>query len=111
MTPTSDIAAKFATAIAAFTPIVGLPTDDDLCNVRMVLLKICLSIDLAGSTPEKVTGLILVDAVYRTTPGAITFLPHLKKTKKGTSRSIGKCTSTISGATLANVPSSTKNQN
>ena len=36
----------------------------------MVLLNICLSIDLAGSTPGKVTGLILVDAVYTTTPGS-----------------------------------------
>ena len=70
MTLTSDIVAKFAAAIVAFTPIVGPPTDDDLRNVRMVLLKICLSIDLAGSTPGKVTGLIFVDAVYRTTPGS-----------------------------------------
>ena len=36
----------------------------------MVLLKICLLIDLSGSTSRKVTGLILVDAVYRTTPGS-----------------------------------------
>ena len=65
-----DIAAKFASAIAAFTPIVGPPTDDDLRNIWMVFLNICLSIDLAGSTPGKVTVLILVDAVYRTTPGS-----------------------------------------
>ena len=36
----------------------------------MILLKLCMSIDLAGSTPSKVTGLILVDAVYKTAPGS-----------------------------------------
>ena len=62
MTSTSDIAAKFAAVIAAFTPIVAPPTND-LRNIRMILLKLCMSIDLAGSTPSKVTGLILVGAV------------------------------------------------
>ena len=70
MSSTSDIAAKFAATIAAFTPIVGPPTDDNLRNVPMDLLKLCLSIDLAGSTSDKVNGLILVDAVYKTTPGS-----------------------------------------
>ena len=69
MTSPADIATKFDTAIAAFTPIVGNPTDDDLRNVRQVLLQLCLSINLAGSTAGKVTGLILVDGVYRTQQG------------------------------------------
>ena len=66
----SDIAAKFAAAIAALTPIVGLPTDDDPRNIWMIILKICLSIDFACSTPGKVTRLILVEAVYATTTGS-----------------------------------------
>ena len=70
MTSTYDIAAKFVAAIAAFTTIDGPPDDDKLCNVQVVLLKVCLSVDLVGSTPGKVTGLILVDAVYKTTPGS-----------------------------------------
>ena len=70
MTSTSDIAAKFTAAIAAFTPIVGPPDNDNLRNVRMVLLKVCMSINLAGSMPGKVTGLILVNAVYKTAPGS-----------------------------------------
>ena len=69
MTSTSDIAAKFAAAIAVFAPIVGLSKDDDLCNIRKVIVQIWLSISLAGSTSGKVTGLILVDSVYVTTTG------------------------------------------
>ena len=70
MTSTSYIAAKLVADIAVFTPVVGPPNDDDLRNVRIVLLKVCLSISLAGSTPVKVTGLILIDAVYITTLGS-----------------------------------------
>ena len=62
----ANIASKFDAAIASFTPIVGNPTDDDLRNIRQVLLHICLSINLLGSTAGKVTGLILVDIVYLT---------------------------------------------
>ena len=69
MTSPADIASKFDAAIAAFTPIVGNPTDDDLRNVRQVLLQICLSINLSGSTAGKVTGLILGDIVYLTQQG------------------------------------------
>ena len=72
MTSPADIATKFDAAIAAFTPIVGNPTDDDLRNVRQVLLQICLSINLAGSTAGKVTGLILGDNVYLTQQGVTT---------------------------------------
>ena len=70
MTSTYDIAAKFVAAIAAFRTIDGPPDDDNLCNIQVVLLKVCLSVDLVGSTPRKVTGLILVNAVYKTTPGS-----------------------------------------
>ena len=69
MTSTTDIATKFAAAIAVFAPIVGPPKGDDLRNIRKVLLQICLSISLAGSKSGKVTGLILVDSLYVTTPG------------------------------------------
>ena len=69
MTSPADIASKFDAAIAAFTPIVGNPTDDDLRNVRQVLLQICLLINLSGSTAVKVTGLILGDIVYLTQQG------------------------------------------
>ena len=69
MTSPADIASKFDAAIAAFTPIVGNPTDDDLRNVRQVLLQICLYINLSGSTAGKVTGLILGDIVYLTQQG------------------------------------------
>ena len=69
MTSPADIASKFDAAIAAFTPIVGNPTDDDLRNVQQVLLQICLSINLSGSTAGKVTGLILGDIVYLTQQG------------------------------------------
>ena len=69
MTSPADIASKFDAAIAAFTPIVGNPTNDDLRNVRQVLLQICLSINLSGSTAGKVTGLILGNIVYLTQQG------------------------------------------
>ena len=61
MTSQGKIAAKFAAAIAAATPILGTPTDDDL---RITLLHICLSIPLVGSDAGKVYGLILSDAAY-----------------------------------------------
>ena len=69
MTSPADIASKFDAAIAAFTPIVGNPTDDDLRNVRQVLLQSCLSINLSGLTVGKVTSLILGDIVYLTQQG------------------------------------------
>ena len=69
MTSTTDIATKFAAAIAVFAPIVGPPKGNDLRNIRKVLLQICLSISLAGSKSGKVTGLILIDSLYVTTPG------------------------------------------
>ena len=72
MTSPADIASKFDAAIAAFTPIVENPTDDDLRNVRQVFLQICLSINLSGSTAGKVTGLILGNIVYLTQQGATT---------------------------------------
>ena len=72
MTSPADIATKFDAAIAAFTPIFGNPVDNDLRNVRQVLLQICLSINLAGSTAGKVTGLILGDIAYLTQQGVST---------------------------------------
>ena len=72
MTLPADIASKFDAAMATFTPIVENPTDDDLRNVRQVLLQICLLINLSGSTAGKVTGLILGDIVYLTQQGVST---------------------------------------
>ena len=69
MTSSSDIAAKFESAIEAFTAIVGQPKDNDLRGVRKVLLQTCLLIRLAGSKDGKVTGLILPDAAYKNQPG------------------------------------------
>ena len=69
MTSTSDIADKFKAAIAELTPIVRPPKDDDLRNVRKVLLQTCMSIQLDGSKSVKVTGLILGGIVYILTPG------------------------------------------
>ena len=65
MTSQGKIAAKFAATIAAATPILGTPTDDDLRALRIRLLHICLSISLVGSDAGKVNGLILADAAYR----------------------------------------------
>ena len=69
MTAPADIVAKFEATIAAFTPIVSSPIDDDLRNVRQILLQICLFIDLAGSKSSKVTDVILGDVAYLTQPG------------------------------------------
>ena len=74
MTAPADIAANFESAIAAFTPIVSSPIDDDLRNVRQILLQICLSIDLAGSKSGKATGVILGNVAYLTQPGVKTSL-------------------------------------
>ena len=65
-------AAKFVAAIAAFTPIVSNPIDENLCNVRQILLQICLPIELAGLKSGKVTGMILGDVTYLTQPGVTT---------------------------------------
>ena len=65
MTSQGKIAAKFAAAIAASTPILGTPTDDDLRALRITLLHVCLSISLVGSDAGRVNGLILADAAYR----------------------------------------------
>ena len=69
MMSTSDITAKFESAIAALAPVVGPPKDDAIRNVRKVLLQTCMSIRLAGSKSGKVTGLVLSDIVYLSTPG------------------------------------------
>ena len=69
MTSTLNIAAKFETAIASLAPVVGPPKDDNLRNIRKVLLTTCLLIRLADSKSGRVTGLILADGVYTTTPG------------------------------------------
>ena len=68
MTSSSDIAAKFESAIEAFTPIVSQPKDDNLQGVRKVLLQTCLSVRLAGLKAVKVTGLVLPDAAYKNQP-------------------------------------------
>ena len=65
MTSQGEIAAKFAAAIAAATPILSTPTDDDLRALRITPLYVCLSISLVGSDAGKVNGLILVDASYQ----------------------------------------------
>ena len=69
MISSSHIAVEFGAAIEAFTPIVGQPKYNDLQGVRKVLLHTYLSICLAGSKSEKVTGLVLPDAAYKNQPG------------------------------------------
>ena len=71
MTSSSNIAAKFESAIEAFTPIVGHPKDSDLRGVQKFLLQICLSICLSRSKAGKVTGLVLPDAAYKNQPGVM----------------------------------------
>ena len=86
MTTTSDITAKFDAAIATLAPIVGPSKDDDLRNVRKVLLQICLSIQLSGSKSGKVTGLILGNIVYLKTPGSPHCLSRIKTHSTNTTR-------------------------
>ena len=69
MTLISGIAAKLAATILSCTSVAIPPNEDDLRNVQMWILKVFLSISLAGSLPGKVTGLVLSDTIYITIPG------------------------------------------
>ena len=59
MTSQSKIDAKFNAAITASTPILDTPTEDDLGELRITLLQICITLSLAGSDAGKVNGLVL----------------------------------------------------
>ena len=69
MTP-EEITSVFATAAAAFTPIMHQPTDDDLVALRDVLYPILLDIPYDEDGQHNLIGLIEPMASYTATWGA-----------------------------------------
>lgn len=77
MTP-EEITALFTAAHAHFTPIVGNPSDDDLTNMREILMPLLLGIpyDETGPHPQhNLIGLIEATATYTNDWGAAFPIP------------------------------------
>ena len=70
MSTVEDITALFTAASAAFPPITGPPTDDDVVNLREALLTVLFSVQLVGSEAGCPSGVILDDQAYMRTTGA-----------------------------------------
>ena len=74
MTP-EEITALFADAVNKFTPIVGVPTDDNLTALRKILYPLLLSIPYDKDRVHNLIGLIEPTASYTTTWGAAFPIP------------------------------------
>ena len=65
MTDLTDITAVFATASAAFKPVVRKPNDANLQRLNEALVVCCLSVTLTGTSTGCPCGVVLSDTVYK----------------------------------------------